>query len=324
MKRLIISILWLLIIIVLFPSEVSADVIAPNTHQVSRSVKFVNLEEFPDIVLIGYETGVQNYSNTFQIQNNVPLHLGYYHNQLSIYWNTKDKSSSIDRLDLNNFIAKIYPDSEWRNNSDPLVKEDVQYSIAGFSDKKLVIYISERTSEYNNGSPAKTETFSSPLGNTEPIRTPPSELGKNEPINPSITEPVKPDPTLNTSFESKTGFWQSLLYEQKFLFALLLTWVIEIIVAVIFIKYLFKYQEIKISKIVFVGLIASALTLPFLWFILPIYISNRVLFILLGEISVILVEAIIYYQFLKLRLPQSFVISFVANAASILLGIVLF
>jgi hypothetical protein len=338
MKTFIGVILIFLICIFLLPSVVSADAIAPNTHQVNRSVKFVNLDEFPAIVLIGYETGPQNYKKTYQIQNNIILsRLSYHNNQLSIWWSTKDKSISVDQLNINNFIVNIYPDYQWINNNDPLVKEDIQYSVAGFSDRKLLIYISKRTSEYNNGDSPKIETFNSPLGNSEPIRTPPSEAGKTEPVNTPVTvpanietlpasvpSPVKSDPVPAPSSAPVTGFGQFLTYEQKFLFALLLTWFIEIIAAIILIKYLFKSREIKIARIVFVGLIASGLTLPYLWFILPSYISNRLLYTLVGEISIILVEAIIYYYFLKLRLPLSFVVSFVANLASFFLGIIIF
>ena len=110
-------------------------------------------------------------------------------------------------------------------------------------------------------------------------------------------------------------------YEQKFLFSLLLTLIVEIPTAVIILRYFFKNKEIKISKIVFAGFIASTLTLPYFWLILPIYISNRGLYIFIGEVSIIFIEAIIYNQFLKLKLPKAFVVSLIANIASILLGL---
>jgi len=80
-------------------------------------------------------------------------------------------------------------------------------------------------------------------------------------------------------------------YEQKFLFSLLLTLIVEIPVAVLLVKYFFKDKEIKISKIVFTGFVVSTLTLPYFWLILPFYISNRGLYICIGEASIILIEA---------------------------------
>jgi len=113
-----------------------------------------------------------------------------------------------------------------------------------------------------------------------------------------------------------------MLYEQKFLFSLFLTLIVEIPISVLFVKSLYKHQEIKISKIVLVGFIASALTLPYFWFILPEYISSRSLYILFGEFSIILIEAIIYNQFLRLKFPEAFIISLSANIASVFLGLV--
>jgi len=110
-----------------------------------------------------------------------------------------------------------------------------------------------------------------------------------------------------------------MLYEQKFLFSLLLTIISEILVISLLIKYLYKHKEIKISIIVFVSIIASALTLPYLWFILPVYIADRALYIFFGESLVILTEAIIYNQFLKLKLSEAFIVSLIANASSALL-----
>ena len=114
-----------------------------------------------------------------------------------------------------------------------------------------------------------------------------------------------------------------MLYEQKFLFSLLLTLIVEIPVVVLLARYFFKNKEIKISKIVFTGFIASTLTLPYFWLILPIYISNRSLYIIIGEVIIIFIEAIIYNQFLKLNLPKAFVVSLIANIASILLGLII-
>jgi hypothetical protein len=112
-------------------------------------------------------------------------------------------------------------------------------------------------------------------------------------------------------------------YEQFFLFSLLLTLAVEIPVAVLLIKSVFKDKETKILKIVFTGFIASALTLPYFWLILPIYISNRDLYIFIGEASIIFLEAIIYNQFLRLSLPKAFIVSLVANIASIFLGLII-
>lgn len=112
-----------------------------------------------------------------------------------------------------------------------------------------------------------------------------------------------------------------MIYERTFLFALLLTLLIEIPVVFIGIKFFYKQKVIKNEKIILAGLIASVLTLPYFWFVMPSYISSRGVYIFLGESLIILIEAIIYNQLLKLKFFKAFIISLSANIASILLGL---
>lgn len=112
-----------------------------------------------------------------------------------------------------------------------------------------------------------------------------------------------------------------MLYEQKFSFSLFLTLIVEIPIAVFLVKYLYKYEEIKISKIVSIGFVASALTLPYFWFVLPAYISNKGAYIFSGEFVIVLIEAMIYNQLLKVKLSEAFTMSLIANIVSIFFGL---
>jgi len=145
-------------------------------------VKVVNINEFPNIVLIGYY-GMADRYESYQVKNNECLTNGYKLNLLSIYWNTKDKPNSIEPDKL--LLENVGSYGGYVDQNNPLISEDIEYSIAGFSGGKLVIYKSKQTSEYNNGTPLKVETFSNPLGNNEP--------------NIPLPEPVK------------KGFWQSII-----------------------------------------------------------------------------------------------------------------
>ncbi len=111
-----------------------------------------------------------------------------------------------------------------------------------------------------------------------------------------------------------------MLHEHKFLFALLLTLIIEIPIFVLLVNYFCKHNKVEIYKIALIGAIASALTLPYFWFILPIYIVNRFVFIFCGEILIIFIEAFIYSQLLKLKFSKAFIISLVANIFSAFFG----
>ncbi|MFH0852393.1 MAG: hypothetical protein V1845_02225 [bacterium] len=111
-----------------------------------------------------------------------------------------------------------------------------------------------------------------------------------------------------------------MAYETEFLISLLLTLAIEIPVAVLAVKYVFKAEATGVTKIIFAGFIASFSTLPYLWFVLPALITERTMFYIVGEASVILAEAIIYRQLLNLKTHRALTISFFANLASFLAG----
>jgi len=157
MKKLIICTFFLLAFMFLFSSTVSADLIPDNSRPLSRCIKVVNLNEFPDLVLIGYHTGPMiNKFVSYQIKNNECLTKGYKFNSLSIYWNTKDKPDSIEPSNL--LLENVESNGVYISNDSPLVKEEIEYSLARFSDRKFVLYKSKQTLEYNNGTPKKIET----------------------------------------------------------------------------------------------------------------------------------------------------------------------
>lgn len=115
-----------------------------------------------------------------------------------------------------------------------------------------------------------------------------------------------------------------MLYEQKFLLALLFTLISEVSVLIFLVKYFYKYIEAKIPTIIFVGILASSLTLPYLWFVLPVFVPDRITYLVLGESVVVIVEAIIYFKLLKLKLLDAFIMSLIANASSVILGFLIY
>lgn len=207
MKKSFIYILFSFAFMFLFSSVASADVIPPNSHSLNRCVKVVNLNEFSDVVLIGYVTGpMVEGSKINQIKNNECLSKGYKFNSLKIYWNTKDNPNSIDQNNL--LLDNVEGYGGYIDQNNPLVKEEIEYSIAGFSSGKLILYKSKQTQEYNNGAQKKVETFANPLKNAEPNKitpTPkPSPNITNEPTDqPNVTPAPAPQPV-------KRGFWQSI------------------------------------------------------------------------------------------------------------------
>ena len=115
-----------------------------------------------------------------------------------------------------------------------------------------------------------------------------------------------------------------MLYEYKFLISLAFTIFIEIITLYILINYFFKYDRAKISNslLLFTGFLSSFATLPYLWFIIPLFIKTRIQYILFGESIVILLESLIIFFLLRVNLKKSFSISFICNILSFLIGLI--
>ena len=116
-----------------------------------------------------------------------------------------------------------------------------------------------------------------------------------------------------------------MLYEYKFLISLIFTLLIEMITLYILIKYFCKQKSEKISNslLFFTGFISSFATLPYLWFIIPLFVKTRIQYILLGESFVILLESLIILFILKINLKTSFFISFICNILSFHIGLIL-
>ena len=114
-----------------------------------------------------------------------------------------------------------------------------------------------------------------------------------------------------------------MLYQTKFLISLIVTLIIEVPILFFMLRFFYKNKKISLRKIISIGIVASALTLPYLWFVLsPFILLNYYLYV--GEILVFLVEALVYYQFLELKFRRALVLSFVCNLISFIVGLIIF
>ncbi len=113
------------------------------------------------------------------------------------------------------------------------------------------------------------------------------------------------------------------MYEISFLTVLIFTIITESIILFFLIKKIFK-EPIDLILIVFTGFIASFSTLPYLWFLLPVFISNYFLYTILGEFLVFLIEAIIYFFILKISFKKALIVSLACNLVSFVLGLIIF
>ncbi len=102
------------------------------------------------------------------------------------------------------------------------------------------------------------------------------------------------------------------------------TVVVETAVILALIRLLYKLPPSRLgwTRCLFAGFYASFATIPYLWFVLPAYISSYLPCILAGEIGAFVLEAIAYVFFLNLPLRRAAVLSFIANISSIVVGLI--
>ncbi len=186
-----------------YASPAPDDVTPENTHPLERCVRVVNPDKFPGVVLIGYFTKSNNGApEAYQVKPNTCLTKGYKFNSLNLYWMKKEDFDPV-RLpylgpsDMTLLLEHIEPYGGYINAFDPLVREDIEYSIAGFSGKKLIFYRSGKTSRYNDGS-QKVERFTNNIATSAvPPQTTASAPGEKAAAAPSLA-PVK------------KGYWRSM------------------------------------------------------------------------------------------------------------------
>ncbi len=114
-------------------------------------------------------------------------------------------------------------------------------------------------------------------------------------------------------------FW----YEISFLKSLGLTILVESIVLAIILKVLYPARQVFTFKPFFICLSASALTLPYLWFIGPVIYGHALSGIIIAEFLIILTESLFYFYFLELSGKRAVIISLLCNTSSMVAGILL-
>ncbi|MFH1667399.1 MAG: hypothetical protein ABH884_00040 [Candidatus Komeilibacteria bacterium] len=114
-----------------------------------------------------------------------------------------------------------------------------------------------------------------------------------------------------------------MLYGFYFLLALLLTVVLETLTLFFVARYLLKIKT-KTRDIVYWGVFVNLFSLPYLWFVFPLFIPSYDISILIGEILVVIIELVILFKALKISLKEAFSLSLIANFVSYVIGIILF
>jgi hypothetical protein len=117
----------------------------------------------------------------------------------------------------------------------------------------------------------------------------------------------------------------NISFDVRFLVSLAITVVVETCVIVCCIRLIFKITalQLPLRRCLFAGFFASFATLPYLWFVLPAFVHSYTVQVTAGESGVFVIEAVAYLFLLDLPLRRTVVLSFLANLASIIVGLFL-
>lgn len=267
-----------------------ADIVEPNTHYVDKCVKFQNVE------IDNYRVVVENYGpmtdEIYELQGNQCLEWYYKFADSRQY--LLDKSIDIEELTHENIQDKAIQIWNLRavwwyvDDSNPLTSETFVYKIV------------KNWSNYTLETIDEDQKF-----NDEGI--------ENE--NNYKLELVKTEQGIDVTSPYRLV---------KFLIARLITILIETIVLFAIAKLFRKNDQISNWRLILIWILASTITLPLLRFVLPLFITDKVGYTIIWELSVTLIEIFIIKYWLKVSRTKAIIASIVCNLCSYLLGLLIF
>ena len=110
-----------------------------------------------------------------------------------------------------------------------------------------------------------------------------------------------------------------MIYETRFLYALLMSITIET-----FIIALLLPKHINIYKRVSAGILPTALTLPYIWFLFPAFFGMGEFYRWISEIFAVIAEAWMIYMISSTTASRAFFVSLAANFVSFMVGVMIF
>jgi len=103
-------------------------------------------------------------------------------------------------------------------------------------------------------------------------------------------------------------------YVHRFLTSGTFSILLETTVVFALLRLVFKSQAISTRKIIFTGFLATFATIPYVWFVFPIFFGNNAVWV--SEPFAFLLEATLYRYVLGTSWRVSVTLSFAANVAS--------
>lgn len=133
-------------------------------------------------------------------------------------------------------------------------------------------------------------------------------------------------PVTNTAWVTKISLKKigpNNNYFIQFLESRLLTIFLETIMLFFICKLFLKKENLKNRKIILTWILASSITLPLLWFIFPLFFKTWLLYAIIWEILVFLLEIIIIKYLLKINRKNAILASLICNLFSLIIWLLI-
>ena len=276
---------FLSIITILFVWLSFADVIEPNIHYVDRCVKFQDVEIDNYRVIV--ENDVVTYREVYEPQagNCLDQHYKFWESRQYLL----DKSVDIEEI----------------------TKENIQ-------EKAIQIWNLDVNWWYvDDSNPLSSENFTYKIVKNWNDYT----------LEESDSESVKTseDDYSLEIVESEQGI--ELVSEDRFIkfwIAWILTILIETIVLFIIAKLFRKKDQIYNWRLILVWVLASTITLPLLRFVLPLFVTDEIIYMTVWELAVTVIEIFIIKYWLKISRERAIIASIVCNLCSFIFWLFVF
>ncbi|MFB9079483.1 hypothetical protein ACFFLS_06320 [Flavobacterium procerum] len=275
------------------------DVIPPNSHRVGKCVKITNIKDFPDYRIVLFSLDAMEGRNESSLVNPYDcIKRVYRYNRPYIVAAKKsylegkvldsidwlhDKNVLQSNIDVDTYEAIV-------SNDTAVAAVEEYYKIITITQTELILYKYKEIVNFNDGSPISVKTY----------------------------------PRIETKINNGQidGIYPSRMV-LDFLTALLLTIFIETLILFLLFKTKYKNLNIQKQQLLFTGIIASFLTLPYVWFVFPAFIHSQFPYIITSEVFAVMIESVIICKLLKIEYKKAFWISLLCNVISFSIGLMM-
>ena len=110
-------------------------------------------------------------------------------------------------------------------------------------------------------------------------------------------------------------------YEIQFLKALSLTIFIETIVLFLLGKIFLKKERVNNYTLLLTGILPTFATLPYVWFIFPLFIKSQIGYHIFSETFAVVAESFMIMGLLRIKYSKAIMVSVICNMFSYIIGL---